>query len=383
MEQKSIPYGRHHVTEEDIQAVHDTLLSDYLAQGPRVEEFEKKFAAYVGAKYAVAVMNGTAALHLSALALEVSEKSKVITTPITFAASANCIRYCGGKVVFSDIDPQTALIDIPAVEKLLQQAPAGTYQGIIPVDFAGYPVNMEQLRKVADKYGLWIIEDACHAPGGYFIDSSGEKQSCGNGKFADLTVFSFHPVKHITTGEGGIITTNNEALYRKLILLRSHGITKDPDLMSQNDGGWYYEMQMLGYNYRLPEINAALGISQLKRAEAGIERRREIAKRYDEALSGVVESMKPSDSVGHAYHLYVIKVSGRKEVYDKLREKGIFSQIHYIPVHTLPYYQSLGYKTGSLPHAEHYYEQCLSIPIYPTLTDEQVEYVIRTIKEVV
>ncbi|MDR1757205.1 MAG: UDP-4-amino-4,6-dideoxy-N-acetyl-beta-L-altrosamine transaminase [Culturomica sp.] len=380
---KPIFYGRHYIAEEDIQAVHDTLLSDFLAQGPRVEEFETKFAAYVGAKYAVAVMNGTAALHLSALVLGVNEKSKVITTPITFAASANCIRYCGGEVVFSDIDPQTALIDIPAVEKLVQQAPAGTYQGIIPVDFAGYPVDMEHLRKVADTYGLWIIEDACHAPGGYFVDSSGTKQLCGNGKFSDLTVFSFHPVKHITTGEGGMITTNNESLYRKLLLLRSHGITKEPDLMSRNDGGWYYEMQTLGHNYRLPEMNAALGISQLKRAEAGIKRRLEIAKRYDEAFEGVVESIKPSGSVGHAYHLYILKVSGRKKVYDTLREKGIFTQIHYIPVHTLPYYRSLGYKTGSLPHAEQYYRQCLSIPMYPSMTDEQVEYVIRTIKEVV
>ncbi len=379
---KPIPYGRQHITQQDIDWVVETLQSDFLTQGPKIQEFEKAFADYVGAKYAVAITNGTAALHISCLALGVNEQSNVITTPITFAASANCVRYCGGKITFADIDPETALIDLNAVEKLLKNAPKGTYQGIIPVDFAGYPVNVEKIQKLAGEYGLWIIEDACHAPGGYFTDSKNQKQFCGNGKFSDLTVFSFHPVKHITTGEGGMVTTNNEALYQKLLMFRSHGITKNPDLMHQNDGGWYYEMQLLGYNYRIPDINAALGLSQLKQADQGLERRRQIARRYDEAFEGKIEVLKPAAGIGHAYHLYVIKVPNRKQVYDSLREKGIFAQVHYIPVHCLPYYQNLGYQKGSMPHAESYYEQCLSIPMYPGITDEEVAYVIQSIQEI-
>ena len=211
-----IPYGKQHITPEDIQAVVETLQSEFLTQGPKIKEFEEAFAKYIGVRYAVAVANGTAALHLCTLALSVKPGQKVITTPITFAASANCVRYCGGEVVFADINPETYLIDINKVRKLLEDAPKGTYQGLIPVDFAGRAVNLEEFRQVADEYGLWIIEDACHAPGGYFIDSKGQQQNCGNGNFADLAIFSFHPVKHIACGEGGMITTNDEKLYRKL-----------------------------------------------------------------------------------------------------------------------------------------------------------------------
>jgi UDP-4-amino-4,6-dideoxy-N-acetyl-beta-L-altrosamine transaminase len=380
---KTIPYGHQHITDEDILAVVETLKSDFLTQGPKIAEFEEAFARYVGAQYAVAVANGTAALHLSAIALDVNEKSNVITTPITFAASANCVRYCGGKITFADIDPNTAIIDIDAIKKILESSSKGSYQGIIPVDFAGYPVDLEKLRKLADEYGLWIIEDACHAPGGYFIDSTGIKQYCGNGKYAELAIFSFHPVKHITTGEGGMITTNDKNLYQKLLMLRSHGITKNPDFMTENHGGWYYEMQMLGYNYRLPDINATLGISQLKQAATGIKRRQEIAKMYDDAFSDKIQTIKPAVNVNHAYHLYVIQVKNREEVYNKLRERGIFAQVHYIPVHCLPYYQNLGYKKGSMPYAEKYYEQCLSLPMYPAMNNEEVEYVINKIKEFV
>ncbi len=381
--QHSIPYGRQEITPADIAAVTATLQSDFLTQGPKIGEFEAAFASYIGAKYAVAVTNGTAALHLSALALGVNDKSNVITTPITFAASANCVRYCGGNVTFADTDPVTALVDIEAVKNILQTSPKGTYQGIIPVDFAGYPINLEKLRKLADEYGLWILEDACHAPGGYFIDSHGEKQLCGNGKFAELAIFSFHPVKHITTGEGGMITTNDEQLYKKLLMLRSHGITKDPQLMHENHGGWYYEMQTLGYNYRLPDMNAALGISQLQQASHGIERRKSIAKKYDNAFAGTnITPLAPSNDVSHAYHLYVVKINNRKNVYDKLREKGIFAQVHYIPVHTLPYYQSLGFKKGDYPNAEAYYDLCLSLPMFPTLKDEEVDYVIKSLIEI-
>ncbi|MND87114.1 UDP-4-amino-4-deoxy-L-arabinose--oxoglutarate aminotransferase [compost metagenome] len=379
----SIPYGKQHITEEDVKAVITALHSDFLTQGPKIEEFEQKFASYIGSNYAVAVSNGTAALHLCALALNVNEKSRVITTPITFAASANCIKYCGGTIDFVDIDPKTALIDIKKVKQLLQSAPKGTFDGIVPVDFGGYAVNLEELRKLADEYGLWIIEDACHAPGGYFTDSKGVKQNCGNGQFAELSIFSFHPVKHIACGEGGMITTNSKELYEKLLLLRTHGITKKPELMHENHGGWYYEMQTLGYNYRLPDINAALGISQLERAHTGLNRRRAIAKRYDEAFKKEnILSIIPSEGDGHAYHLYIIRVKDRKSMYDELRKYNIFAQVHYIPVHTLPYYQNLGFKKGAYPESEHYYEECLSLPMYPSLTDEEQSFVIEKVIQI-
>lgn len=379
----SIPYSRQHITQSDIDAVIEALQQPYLTQGPTIQEFENKFAEYVGAKYAVAVANGTAALHLCALALNVNEQSKVITTPITFAASANCVRYCGGEVVFADIDPDTALLDVKKVEELLKTHPKGTFSGMIPVDFTGYPVNMEAFRKLADEYGLWIIEDACHAPGGYFTDSKGIAQKCGNGKYADLSIFSFHPVKHIACGEGGMITTNNKDLFNKLLLLRSHGITKDPELMRENHGGWYYEMQELGYNYRLTDFQAALGISQLTRINEGLKKRKSIAARYDKAFENIdkILTITPPENAGHAYHLYVIRVKNRKGMYNYLRDHGIHAQVHYIPVHLLPYYTRLGFKKGDFPYAEHYYDECLSLPMYPTLTGEEQEYVIEKIFE--
>lgn len=375
-----IPYGRQHITDEDINAVVKALKSDFLTQGPEIATFEKAFAEYIGCKYAVAVSNGTAALHLCTMALEVNKNSRVITSPITFAASANCVRYCDGEVFFADIDPKTYLLDINKVRALLEKHPKGYFQGIIPVDFAGNAVNLEEFRKLADEFGCWIIEDACHAPGGYFIDSKGAKQHCGNSQFADLAIFSFHPVKHIACGEGGMVTTNDEILYNKLLKLRTHGITKDPNLMHKNEGGWYYEMQELGYNYRITDFQAALGTSQLKKANAGLARRREIAQTYFNAFktnskikgqSGVVE--------GHAYHLYIIEVEKRKELYDFLKTKDIFCQVHYIPVHTLPYYESLGWKQGDFEKAENYYKGCLSLPMYPTLTKEEQAFVIESI----
>ncbi|GCC50615.1 UDP-4-amino-4, 6-dideoxy-N-acetyl-beta-L-altrosamine transaminase [Chryseotalea sanaruensis] len=378
---RNIPYGKQHITSEDVEAVNKVLLSDFLTQGPTINKLEEAFAQYVGAQYAVAVANGTAALHLCALALNVKAGDKVITTPITFAASANCVRYAGGDVVFADIDPATYTIDIAKVRALLEASPKGTYTGIIPVDFSGYPVNLEAFRQLADEHGLWIIEDACHAPGGYFMDSKGKKQMCGNGAFADLAIFSFHPVKHIAAGEGGMITTNSKALYDKLLLLRTHGITKNPDLLEENHGGWYYEMQELGYNYRLTDFQAALALSQLSRADAGLKRRETIAKKYDEAFArlGIIKQQREAKH-HNAYHLYVIEVDRRKELYDYLREAGIFSQVHYIPVHTMPYYKKLGWKKGDFPLAEKYYERCLSIPMYPSLTDEEQDYVIEKIK---
>lgn len=386
-----IPYGKQSITEADINAVIEALKSDYLTQGPKIKEFEDGFAEYVGSKFAVAVANGTAALHLNCLALGVKPGTKVITSPITFAASANCIRYCGGEVVFADIDPATYLLSIDSVKQLLEDAPKGTYSGIIPVDFAGRAVNLEAFRKLADAHGLWIIEDACHAPGGYFKNNSNQNQNCGNGNFADLAIFSFHPVKHIAAGEGGMITTNNELLYNKLRALRTHGIIKNENDYTNSiefAGGtdtypaWYMEMQSLGYNYRLTDIQAALGLSQLSRAGKGISRRRALAKRYFNAFkdksfvisqSGVVE--------GHAYHLYVLEVENRLALYNYLRTHKIFAQIHYIPTHLMPYYKTLGWKEGDMPNAEAYYKNCISLPMFPALTDEQQNRVIHLVED--
>ncbi|OUJ72700.1 UDP-4-amino-4,6-dideoxy-N-acetyl-beta-L-altrosamine transaminase [Hymenobacter crusticola] len=378
-----IPYGRQHITEADVQAVTEALQSDFLTQGPKVAEFENRFAAYVGATYAVAVSNGTAALHLCTLALGVQSGHRVITTPITFAASANCILYCGGEVHFADIDPATALIDLKAVRRLLESQPKGYFHGLIPVDFAGLPVNLEEARKLADEFGLWLVEDAAHSPGGFFVDSQGIEQWCGNGKFADLSIFSFHPVKHIATGEGGMITTNRQDLYEKLLLLRTHGITKDPAKLLKSDGGWYYEMQTLGYNYRLPDMLTALGISQLQRANEGLARRRFLAARYNAAFANMAAVRPLATAPGHAYHLYVIQVEDRKGLYDFLRDRQIFAQVHYIPVHTMPYYQELGWNPSDFPRAEAYYARCLSIPMFPSLTDEEQQYVISSIQQFV
>jgi UDP-4-amino-4,6-dideoxy-N-acetyl-beta-L-altrosamine transaminase len=386
---KAIPYGRQHITDEDIKVVVETLQSDYLTQGPKIAEFEVAFAEYIGSKYAVALANGTAALHLCAMALGVQEGDKVITTPITFAASANCIRYCGGEVVFSDIDPDTYLLDIEKVRTLLEASPKGTYKGIIPVDFAGRANDLEAFRELADEYGLWIIEDACHSPGGSFKNSNNESQNCGNGNYADLAIFSFHPVKHIASGEGGMITTNDEALYQKLLQLRTHGIVKNNDLYTNtiefaggNDEypGWYMEMQNLGYNYRITDFQAALGLSQLSRANEGIIRRREIAATYFNAFKNKPFIKGQSKTIeGHAYHLYVIEVEDRLGLYNHLRSKNIFAQIHYIPCHLMPYYRGLGWKEGDFEHAENYYKQCISLPMYPTLTDDEQGYVINEI----
>ncbi len=378
----NIPYGRQEITQKDIEAVVKTLQSDWLTQGPAVAEFEQKFADYVGAQYAVAVSNGTTALHLAVKALNTKPKSKVITTPITFAASANCIRYCDAEVIFSDIDPDTLLLDILNIKQLLQTAPKGTYSGIIPVSFAGYPVDMEAYRDLANEHDLWLIEDACHAPGASFIDTKGKLQKTGNGNYADATIFSFHPVKHIACGEGGMITTNNFELYQKLRLLRTHGITKDPLQMKENHGPWYYEMKELGYNYRLGDIACSLGISQLERAEEGLDRRREIARIYNETLSDLpIRMIHPPKSIDHAFHLYIIQVEERLALYNYLQSKGIYVQVHYIPVHTMPYYQKLGWRKGDMPHAEKYYQHGLSLPMYPSLKNQELAQIINHIKE--
>ncbi|MFD0963008.1 UDP-4-amino-4,6-dideoxy-N-acetyl-beta-L-altrosamine transaminase [Pseudofulvibacter geojedonensis] len=375
----AIPYGRQYIDDNDIEAVVSTLKADFLTQGPKVKEFEEKFAAYVGAKYAVAVNNATSGLHLSVLALGLQEGDRVITTPITFAASANCVRFEKGEVWFADIDPDTYLLSLESVEKLIKSKPKGFFKGIIPVDFAGLPVDLEKFRSLADKHNLWIIEDACHAPGGYFIDSNHTKQRCGNGNYADIGVFSFHPVKHIACGEGGMVTTNSEELYKKLSLFRTHGITKEA--MQENHGGWFYEMQELGYNYRLTDIQSALGITQLNKNDQGVIQRNEIAKKYKEAFKGIVKFQSLPENAYNAHHLFVIEVTKRKELYDFLRENKIFAQIHYIPVHTLPYYKQIGYDNANLIHAENYYSKCISLPMYPSLKNEEQEFVIKKVLE--
>jgi len=376
---KKIPYGRQNIDQIDVDAVVTTLQSDYLTQGPKVKEFEIKFAEYVGAKYAVAVNNATSGLHLSVLALNLSKGDRVITTSITFAATANCVRYAGGEVWFADIDPNTYLLDINSVEELIESKPKGFFKGIIPVDFAGLPVNMEDFRTLADKHNLWIIEDACHAPGGYFVDSQSEKNFCGNGNYADIGVFSFHPVKHIACGEGGMLTTNSKELYEKLMLLRTHGITKDN--MVENHGNWYYEMIALGFNYRLTDFQSALGITQLAKNNKGVAQRNEISSTYKKAFKGKIKFQDLPAKTYNAHHLFIIEVENRKELYDFLHSKGILAQIHYVPVHTMPYYKNIGYLDAGLVHAEKYYSRCISLPMYPTLSNEEQSYVINKVLE--
>ena len=379
MKDRGIPYGRQSISKDDIDAVVKVLKSDYLTQGPKVKEFETAFAKYVGSKYAIAVNNATSGLHLSILSLGLSKGDRVITTPITFAASANCVRYVGAEVWFADIDPNTYLLDLSAVKELIESKPEGFFKGIITVDFAGLPINMEKIRTLADEHNLWIIEDACHAPGGYFVDSNKDKNFCGNGKYADIGVFSFHPVKHIACGEGGMLTTNSRSLYEKLMLLRSHGIIKDN--MQANHGKWYYEMIELGFNYRLTDFQAALGITQLGKNKIGLERRNEIAENYKKAFEGEIKFQKLAAETYHAYHLFIIEVKNRKELYNFLHSKGILAQIHYIPVHTLTYYKKIGYDGANLFNAENYYSKCISLPMYPTLTNKDQNFVIKQIKQ--
>ena len=373
-----LSYGRQQITDEDIREVVRVLKSDYLSGGPEIERFEQAFAAYIGAPEAIAVANGSAALHLCAMALDVGPGQTWLTSPLTFAASAHCIRLCGGAVEFVDIDPETGLIDLDLLEQKLRTAPAGTYHGVIPVDYAGHPVDMKRVKALADEFGLNIIEDACHAPGG-----GGDGFRCGDGQYADLAIFSFHPVKHLTTGEGGMITTANPELARRIRNLRTHGIERDRNRLPEEAGGWYYEVQELGMNYRLSAFQAALGSSQLLRAEKNLLRRREIAAFYHQSLTDAGFALPPSDP-GHAWHLYVIRHPKRRELYERLREHRIFCQVHYVPLHHHPYYAGEAAASGPLPQADRYYDSCLSIPMYPDLTGEdlhRVATILRTLSD--
>lgn len=369
-----IPYGRQSINEDDIKAVEEVLKSDFLTTGPKIAEFERKFADYVGAKYAVAVSNGTAALHIACMAAGIGKGDEVITTPITFAASANCALYCGATPVFADIDPVTYNISPESIEACITDRT----KAIIPVHYTGQACDMDAIHKIADKYNLIVIEDAAHAVGAEY---KGKKI----GSLSDMTEFSFHPVKHITCGEGGIVTTNREDLYEKLKLFRTHGITREEKFLHKVDGPWYYEQIDLGYNYRMTDIQAALGISQLGRIDKFLEKRKKIAAKYDEAFRDFngTEIPKQAEYSNSAYHLYVIKVdkSIRKALFEYLRANNIGVNVHYIPVYTFPYYREHGYENVKCENAEKLYESIISIPIYYDLSDEEQDYVIDKIKE--
>jgi UDP-4-amino-4,6-dideoxy-N-acetyl-beta-L-altrosamine transaminase len=380
---KKIQYGRQSVSQEDIKAVLSVLESDFLTQGPLAEAFEKKLCEYTGARYCAVVSSGTAALHLAVKALNLGEQSQGITSPNSFVASANCMVYNGMIPRFCDIDAASYCLDLGRLEKEISP---GT-RLLIPVHFAGLPCDMAAIQKMGQTYGLRIIEDAAHAIGSTYPDGS----MVGNCQYSDMTIFSFHPVKTITTGEGGAITTNDKTLYYKIKQLANHGIVRDAPAFEHNGlepfGPVYYEMKDLGYNYRITDLQCALGISQLNRIERFIQRRREIVKLYTERLKELDALILPCDLPKgcSSHHLYVIRVKGidRNLMYNKLKDKGIFTNVHYIPIHLQPYYRKMfGFKKGDFPDAEEYYREALTLPLYPEMTDEDVEYIVQEIKKI-
>ncbi len=380
--EEKISYGKQWINEEDKNAVLETLGSDFITCGPKVKEAEKAIAEYTGAKYAVAVANGTAALHCACIAAGIGAGDEIITTPLTFAASANCALYCGAKPVFADVDSDTYNIEPENIEKCITEKT----KAVVVVDFTGQAVKINEIRKICDKYGLVFIEDAAHAIG----TSYNGKQI---GSLADMTCFSFHPVKTVTSGEGGAVTTNSEELYKKLILAHTHGITHDEELMEEDvhEGSWYYEQISLGYNYRMTDFQAALLLSQLKRLELFKKRRKEIVKRYDEALKNIPEIIlqKEIPESDTCRHLYIIRLDldrltcTRRQFFDAMSAENVQCQIHYIPVYWFPYYQQLGYQRGICPAAEKIYKEIMSIPLYPKMTDQDVDDVIHAVKKVV
>jgi len=383
-----IPYGRQDISEADIQAVVNVLRSNFLTQGPAVPAFEKAVASYCNAQHAVAVNSATSALHIACLALGVGSGDVVWTSPITFVASANCALYCGAQVDFVDIDTRAYNLSVDRLaEKLKKAEEAGRLpKVVIPVHLCGQPCDMAGIHTLSQQYGFKIIEDASHAIGGRYMD-----EPIGNNFYSDISVFSFHPVKIITTGEGGIVLTNHRELYEKLVRLRSHGITRDPALMEgDSHGPWYYQQIELGFNYRMTDIQAALGLSQLNRIDEFVARRHQLVGRYNQALSDLplVLPYQHPDSYS-AFHLYVIRLQldriqrTHRQVFEELRARDIFVNLHYIPVHTQPYYQRLGFRIGDFPAAESYYREALSIPLYVGLTDEDQDRVITALREVV
>ncbi|MBU2511631.1 UDP-4-amino-4,6-dideoxy-N-acetyl-beta-L-altrosamine transaminase [bacterium] len=380
-----IPYGRQWIDGSDIEAVSEVLRSDWITQGPKITEFERALCDYTGAKYGTAVNSGTSALHICCLAAGIKPGDEVITSPITFVASANCVRYCGGTPIFADIDLKTYNIDPKELEKRITEKT----KAVIPVHFAGQSCDLSVIRQVVkaaeNRFGhkIWIIEDASHALGSRY-----KGHEVGSCVYSDMTVLSFHPVKHITTGEGGAVFTNQAELDERLKLFRSHGITSHPDKMQQNLGTWYYEQQELGFNYRITDIQAVLGSSQIKKLKRFKERRREIVDRYNEKFKCLANVTIPyeNESCNSNFHLYVLLFDFEKmginknEFMSSLRERSVFTQVHYIPVHTQPYYRDLyAYKWGDFPNAEQYFQRCLSFPLFPALHDKEIETVIQAV----
>lgn len=368
-----IPYGKQTIEQDDIQAVEDVLKSDFLTTGPKIAEFEQTVADYVGAKYAVAISNGTSALHAACFAAGIGPGDEVITTPLTFAASANCVLYCGGTPVFADVDPKTYNIDPEDIRRKITDRT----KAIIAVHLAGQPCDMDAIHSIAREHGLIVIEDGAHALGSVY---KGKKV----GSMSDMTTFSFHPVKPITTGEGGMIVTDNEDFYKKMVLFRSHGITRDDSMMTRNDGPWFYQQFDLGYNYRITDIQCALGCSQMKKLDRFLARRKEIVARYNEAFAdcdNIITPYQLSDTES-GWHLYIVQVKNcdRRQVFENMREKGIGVNVHYIPVYMHPYYQEHGYENVHCANAEEIYSHIISLPLYPGLTSEQQDYVIDTLK---
>lgn len=380
---KTIPYGQHWIDEEDIKEVLQVLRSSWITQGPKIREFEDALCKYTGAKYAVAVSSGTAALHIACLAAGIKPDDEVITSPITFVASANCVLYCGGKPVFVDVQEDTVNIDPEEIKKSLTKKT----KAIIPVHFAGQPCDMEEIKAIAEDKNLIVIEDACHALGAEY-----KKTNIGSCAFSDMTVFSFHPVKHITTGEGGVVMTNNKDLYEKLSIFRNHGITKDDSQFtihnSQLDGSWYYEMLELGFNYRITDFQCALGISQLKKLDNFVSKRIALVRKYNHKFAGLNGIKIPSERsyAKSSWHIYIIRIGEskkRKFIFEHLRKSGIGVQVHYIPVHLQPYYRErLGVEKGNYPKAERYYEEAITLPLYPLMDDSDVDFVVEKITEV-
>lgn len=388
-----IQYGKHHIDESDIQAVVDTLRGKALTQGPKVEEFEHAIAEYVGAKYAVAVSSGTAGLHLAALAAGMGPNKTLITSPITFVASANAALYSGGRPIFADIDPETINLSPERLEQTLKTDPATSV--VVPVHFAGLPCDMHEIKLISDRAGAVVIEDAAHALGASYLNG----QKVGSCCHSLMTVFSFHPVKAIAAGEGGMITTNDHKIYRRLLRLRAHGINKLDDIFELpkeayskgEKNNWYYEMQELGFNYRITDIQCALGNSQFKKIHSFIERRRKIVREYDQAFKDM-EFCRPAQKGGRSlsgHHLYVLRIKfseleiSRRELMQKLKLKGIGTQVHYIPVPAHPYYRRLGFDPAGYPQALSFYEEALSIPLYYDLSDTEQNLVIEEVKELV
>lgn len=382
-----IPYGRQNISQQDIDAVVAVLNSDFLTQGPQVPLFEKSVLDVVGAKYAVAVNSATSALHIACLALGVGKGDVVWTSPITFVASANCVLYCGADIDFVDIDERTYNLSIAKLEEKLIQAKLNNKlpKVVIPVHLCGQSCDMEKIYQLSQEYGFKIIEDASHAIGGKY-----QEQYIGSCQYSDITIFSFHPVKIVTTAEGGMAVTNDAKLAQKMDFLRSHGITRNTDLMTrQSDGAWYYQQIDLGFNYRMTELQAGLGVSQMKRLEQFVAKRHQIAKRYNELFANLpVVLPYQLENTYSGLHLYVIRLKldklkkTREQIFNELREKGIGVNVHYIPVHTQPFYQNLGFKQGNFPNAEQYYAEAISLPMYPDLTEEQIQYIYTALKEV-